>query len=92
MRVLWFPQVGADCIGTVGEHQDVEESGRLAAGSQDPVSYADTHSKRRNAADEMANDPKELREPGASCANHYTLECILPGQPVVRRSWARTSR
>ena len=34
----------------------------LAAGSQDPVSYADTHSKRRKREDEMADDPKEPRE------------------------------
>ena len=30
-----------------------------------PVSYADTHSKRRNATDEMAHDATELRERAA---------------------------
>ena len=41
-----------------------------------PVSYADTHSKRRNATDEMAHDATELRERAAQ----------VPFPPVRRPS------
>ena len=77
MRVLWFPQVGADCIGTVGEHQDVEESGdwRPEAKTQCPTPIHTRNDETRQMRWLTTRKNYENRAPHARITTLLSASC-----------------